>query len=396
MFVNTNISLICSNNFKFVSVVLKIAIISSRYPSNEMPYNHMFVHMRAELMKKMGYDITILVPSSNKKNYTYQGVTVFENLAVKLIDLVSECDLCYLHLLNINPFHKNNGWSIYKHILKNNVPFAMYVHGVEVQKYGSRMFEFNYKFTDFLKWLRKDLLIIPKIKHFVNKTKSRKNAIYIFPSEWMRKDMEDNLAVKLNDYHIIPNGISVDLFKFHDLYEHKNKLLTLRPLTTKKYAVDVAIEVMRYLPEDFSLDIYGRGYRKQEYQNLIHKYNLTNRVRIIEEFVHRKDLNEFFSNYGVLLSPTRMDAQGVTMCEAMATGLLIATSNNTAIPEFVGDFETGVLSNNPEELAEKIIKVTSNQSLYKGIVEKGRESMVKIDVHQTVSKEIEILKSVLT
>ena len=34
----------------------------------------------------------------------------------------------------------------------------MYVHGSEVQKYRARLFDFNFKIFDFLKWFKKDIL----------------------------------------------------------------------------------------------------------------------------------------------------------------------------------------------------------------------------------------------
>ncbi len=63
------------------------------------------------------------------------------------------------------------------------------------------------------------------------------------------------------------------------------------------------------------------------------------------------------SNYGVFLSPTRMDAQGVMMCEVMASGLLTISSDNTAIPEFIVDEQNGILIDNVNySNCEKIIR----------------------------------------
>src|SRR5690606_979063 len=152
------------------------------------------------------------------------------------------------------------------------------------------------------------------------------------------------------------------------------KVLTLRPLSSKKYAVDIAIDTFKFLPEKFTLDIYGKGQLQNQYQKRIDDAKLTDRITIKNEFIERSDMNGFFSRYGVFLSPTRMDAQGVTMCEAMASGLLVASNNNTAIPEFVEDNNNGLLSNNPEWLAQKIFDAVENPNLYRSITERGRNS----------------------
>ena len=64
-----------------------------------------------------------------------------------------------------------------------------------------------------------------------------------------------------------------------------------------------------------------------------------------------------------MLIPTRQDAQGVSMCEAMSSGLVPVTSNNTAIPEYVNN-ECGYLANNVDELASAITEMYYNEKVF--------------------------------
>lgn len=372
---------------------MKIAVITSRYPSENNPYNHMFVHSRCVNMVKEGQSVVVYVPSSSIKSYTHEGVKVKVMPSVNINRELGEYDILYLHLLNIYPFSKRNGWLIYKNILNNNLPFVMYVHGSEVQKYKARMFEFNYRFTDFLKWIKKDILVIPKMKKFLQKTIKRNQGVaYVFPSIWMKNELEKNLDVTLKQFYIIPNGIDTSLFEFHELYPKKYKLLTLRPLSSKKYAVDLAIDMMQYLPEHFTLDIYGKGHFEKKYLKQIQHLNLEHRIKIKNSFIERCNLNDFFKNYGVFLVPTRMDAQGVSMCEAMSSGLLIVSSNNTAIPEFVDNMNSGIIGDNLRETAYSLINVIEDQNQYSKITVKARASMEKIDMNIILKKELNLLK----
>ncbi|MEA1786446.1 glycosyltransferase family 4 protein [Arenibacter sp. GZD96] len=370
---------------------MKIAILTSRYPSKNNPYNHMFVHMRAVEMHKQGADVTVLVPSKTTETYLFENIKIIKDTSKKLTLMLDDFDVLYLHLLNIYPLSSSNGWPLYSFIMDSKIPFAMYVHGSEVQKYGARMFEFRFRLSDFLKWFKKDFLVIPKIKRFVNLTKDRDNVKLIFPSIWMKKDLEANLSLTLTKYHIIPNGIDTMLFKYHELYKKKIKLLTLRPLSSKKYAVDIAIKVMKYLPEEFVLDIYGRGFYKLEYEKLISKEGLENRVFIKDSFIERNQMNSFFSNYGIFLCPTRMDAQGVTMCEAMSSGLLTVSNNNTAIPEFIKDGVNGLLGSSPSEIANKILSIVDTSSNYYKLTRNANNDMKKIDIKITVIEEVRLL-----
>ncbi|ADY29184.1 glycosyl transferase group 1 [Cellulophaga lytica DSM 7489] len=350
----------------------------------------MFVHMRCLEMLKQGVEIVVYVPSTIAHTYVYEGITVNCLPSKDIIKHLTNKDKLYLHLLNIYPFSKKNGWIIYKHILDKHIPAVFYVHGSEVQKYGSRIFEFRYRIKDFLIWLKKDFLVIPKMKVFVKTALKRENIKFIYPSIWMKEDMEVNLGVAIPYFKIIPNGIDVDLFSYQETYENRYKMLTLRPLSSKKYAVDIAIKIMSFLPNNYTLDIYGKGFYKKQYLEQIKALKLEDRIKINSSFIDRNDLNSFFSKYGVFLCPTRMDAQGVTMCEAMATGLLTVSSLNTAIPEFITHLDNGIIGNNLEAIAKNIIDNTESMEKYKNITIRARKSMENIAIHKTVAREIEV------
>jgi glycosyltransferase involved in cell wall biosynthesis len=93
--------------------------------------------------------------------------------------------------------------------------------------------------------------------------------------------------------------------------------------------------------------------------------------------------------HGILLCPTRMDAQGVSMCEGMMSGLVPITSNNTAIPEFVKDRVSGFLTNSYQEIAASIqylydhpnqfLEMSANAHLHIQDIA-GHEKVVKLEL----------------
>jgi len=96
--------------------------------------------------------------------------------------------------------------------------------------------------------------------------------------------------------------------------------------------------------------------------------------------------------HGVFLCPTRQDAQGVSMCEAMASGLVPITSDNTAIPEFVSD-EEGYLTRGADEIAMAIRTLDEQPQLF---LEKSRKaaarSLAQTGWQATVAQEIELIR----
>ena len=72
-------------------------------------------------------------------------------------------------------------------------------------------------------------------------------------------------------------------------------------------------------------------------------------ITLEERFLTQPEIAQYHKEYGIFLCPTRMDAQGVSRDEAMASGLVPVTNGVTAIPEFVDD-SCGILA--PAEDAE--------------------------------------------
>ncbi len=374
---------------------MKLAIITSRYPNSENPYNHMFVHVRAMYFISQGIDVGIFVPSATRETYNYQGIEVVRDNPENIINVISGYDIFNIHLLNFFPFVKSGGLSLYNFFLKQNKPIVIGIHGADVFKYPEYLFDFSLTPQGIAKYFYKNYWNYPHIKKFVREINEWDNSAVIFPSEWMKNYTEKHFQVNLNNPKVIPNGIDTDLFTYEQLYKNRHKTLTIRPFE-KKYGVDQAIEIMNYLPEEFTLDIYGKGKDKRLYEELISKFNLGHRVKIIEKFIDRKEMNKLFHQYGVFLAFSKFDSQGVSMCEAMASGLLTITNDNTALPEFVKDMETGVLGNDLEEVAERIQRLVDNESLYNTITYNGRKSMMEIDWRKTGQKELEVLKSLVS
>lgn len=67
---------------------------------------------------------------------------------------------------------------------------------------------------------------------------------------------------------------------------------------------------------------------------------------------------------GVMLIPTRQDAQGVSMCEAICSGLVVVTSDNTANPEFAST-QYAYLCNHIEDYVNAIENLYYNSSIFK-------------------------------
>ena len=92
-----------------------------------------------------------------------------------------------------------------------------------------------------------------------------------------------------------------------------------------------------------------------------------------------------------------MDAQGVSMCEAMSSGLIPITSNNTAIPEFVTHKKTGFLTESVNEIVDSVNYLYNNPTDYLKMSREASLSIAKISgIDVVMKKEMQLIKKILS
>jgi glycosyltransferase involved in cell wall biosynthesis len=382
---------------------LRIQVITSRYPNEKEPYNHMFVHTRNIQYLKYGHEVKVYIPSKEKSSYQIDGIKVYLLPVNEIIKNIGTNSIVMIHLLYHSFFKELDGGIIYDYLIKNDMPTLFFIHGIEVQSIWKSRREdikiFNPK--SIARFVYRDFYLLPKMaKTFSQIMLNTKNIKFIAVSKWMRQETEKTLGIEIEPKTIIiPNGVDTKLFSFKDHWLNRYKLLTIRPLSFKgKYAVDLAINTMFYISSDnVNLTIYGKGKDENRIRAYVMKNKLDKKVIIKNSFIPHNKIPEIHSEYGIYYGVTRMDAQGVSMCEAMASGMPVISFNTCAIPEFIKDGENGLLVNNFDlrEAAEKIESLIVDKNLFTKISENGRKSMEKIDIEMTTKKELMIAKELL-
>src|SRR5690606_7139241 len=73
-------------------------------------------------------------------------------------------------------------------------------------------------------------------------------------------------------------------------------------------------------------------------------------VKLEKRFLTQDEIAALHKEYGLFLTPTRMDTQGVSRDEAMSSGLVPLTNAVAAVPEFV-DETCAILAPEEDHLA---------------------------------------------
>jgi len=142
---------------------------------------------------------------------------------------------------------------------------------------------------------------------------------------------------------------------------------------------------------NFSLDIFGNGPLKQKLQQQIEQSGLENKVRILNRVENKKLIDKYQNQrYDVLVHPSKIEGIPVAVMEAMASGVIVATTLAGATGELVNSRNSYILDSdlsNLEEILRLCLKSENNhrrtlarQTIREGfnVIKTSREIFKKI------------------
>ncbi|MGG2024824.1 glycosyltransferase family 4 protein [Gottfriedia sp. S16(2024)] len=368
---------------------MKFLVLTHQYPKKDNLYRSGFVHQRVCEYIKKGFETEIWVLDNNKTDvskYIFESVTVFEGNDESFRLYVKENNITHLlvHFL-LTSTMKALGK------VEKKIPVIIWVHLFEASSWKRRLFDFNNIY--FLKFILENINQLRNFKKF-NET-SNQNLTYIFVSDWIKKIAEKDVNTRFNNVNIIHNYINTDLYKYsHKDIESRKKILSIRTFQSKKYGNDISADAIKILStkdefKDMEFVLYGKGkYFNKVKEELKHFPN----VKMYNNFLSQEEIANLHKKFGVFLCPTRQDSQGVSMGEAMSSGLVPVTSNNSAIPEFVTNGKNGFLSNNPRELASAILDLYYDPNKFIKMSQMASTDVNKqCGIQSTIDREIEAI-----
>jgi len=364
---------------------MKILVLSEAYPSKDNAYAMSYVHSRCKYYKAMGIDVDVISFMSTG-NYNFEGIDVYDekNYNIKKQNI----DIIFSHAPNL----KNH----IRILLKKEyykVPLIFFFHGHEVMKintYYPKAYEFDMK--DKINKLINNFY--DPIKLFILKkyilSKINTNSIHlIFVSKWMMDTAYHSLELKQKEIHdfnaistIIHNSINQVFLKkqYNKNIKKIADFITIRPFDDPKYAMDVIYEIAENNPK-YSFHVYGKG------RFFSNKKTLDNLI-IFNEFILQKDIPDLLNKYKYALMPTKLDAQGVMMCEFATYGIPLITSDLDICHEMLNGFKNVVYISNSLDKKLDLDAVVSK-------LEINSLRVKKFDGYILAREEVDIAKKIV-
>lgn len=378
---------------------MKLLVICNAYPSGASLYRNGFIHRRVKGYMDEGIEVEVFYnhePVAEAYRYHFDGVDVVVGNEQALKELVSESDFdAYLvHFAEpsrIRPLQE----------IATKRPIIIWVHGFEAEAWYRRWFTFLESSKSIREALQKKDRYYSEQNSFFHglMTQNELDISFVNVSAWFQKYVvEPDNHAEFSDSIVIPNLVDEKLFPYNEkTIDKRLKILTIRPFASTKYANDQTVNAILELStrpyfDELTFTICGAG---PLFDTTVAPLRKFSNVKLMDKFFSQEEIRELHRSHGVFLCPTRFDSQGVSMCEAISSGLVAVSSNIAAIPEFVDDGRTGLLAA-PEDyvgLADRIESLYFDHEKFQKLSQSGAREMVRqCGQVATIGQEIELVR----
>jgi len=202
-------------------------------------------------------------------------------------------------------------------------------------------------------------------------------------SEYLRKQVLETLGLK-KEVSVIPNFVNSEVFRPGESdvtrrYKGRQVVVThvsnFRPIKRVEDLVRAMSIVIREA-QDTRLMLVGEGPERQGIELLVKELGLQRNV-LMTGF--RSDVPELLRCSDILVLCSDNESAGLTLLEAMSSGLPVVGTRVGGIPEIIEYGRNGFLvpPRSPDELADRILRLTLDRELRLRMGEEGRRTVLK-------------------
>ncbi|MCF7795221.1 glycosyltransferase family 4 protein [Patescibacteria group bacterium] len=206
-------------------------------------------------------------------------------------------------------------------------------------------------------------------------------------SEFTKKDIEKKFKVKKDKISVIYEGISNLNLQEIESREYDKKILKNYNINDNRYLLYVGnayphknleslLDIFKKLKNDFPSLLLVLVGKEDYFYNRLKKYaknlNLSNEDIVFADYVPDNELVSLYRNALAYVFPSLYEGFGLPPLEAMSYDCPVVSSDQSSLPEVLGDSALYFNPYNNIDMYEKIKKIIKNKYLRKELVEKGK------------------------
>lgn len=316
---------------------MRILVVTRSYPSADDLYQYPFVHRRVLAYRALGHETAVFQPakSDRRGSHVYEGVECLHGDGSALAGFAAtfQPDVLAVHGL------AETLWPALEPVSRD-YPIRAWLHGSEIPGFARQKAEC---LTD----VERRAAALAEVegrakfwKELLADKPERLQLVFVSRSAVDLARPDFGGALRDQDLAVIPNPIDTNLFAYRaKRAEDRQRILMIRPFDSATYGNDMAVGAIVELSKrsdfaELTFRIIGDG---PLFDKTLAPVRGMSNVHVQRRFLTQDEIARLHLNHGIFLVPTRLDTQGVSRDEAMASGLVPVTNRVSAVPEFVDD-----------------------------------------------------------
>lgn len=301
------------------------------YPTVRNPYAQMWAHTRNAAYVAMGHTVDVFV-FSGQQPYRFQGVSVYPVKHIANRNRLEQYDVIVVHQPNLRDHLR------FLIARRRKTPVVYFFHGHEALisdlDYPPPYPYMPAKRLPTLVRRLYDRLKVRILRRWFESNYAVKSGI-VFVSNWMKNKFIERVGIDPEGrlpVEIIPNPVNPVFIErsYNWSSEKERDFICLRQLDQPKHSVDKVVELAEANPH-LTFTIYGKG-----------RYFLYNKkpsnVEWIDRYLLPEEMPDVFDRHRCAVMPTRVDSQGVMMCEMATYGIPVITTDLDVCRDALGGF----------------------------------------------------------
>lgn len=215
----------------------------------------------------------------------------------------------------------------------------------------------------------------------LRQAEARADAI-VCVSQSTADEVEGYLGTHVADrIRVIKEGVSPEFFRPSDMTclaglnlppDNVSVILTAGKISPRKNVQGVlrALKKVQDKIDHHLVLVGGAGWETEAVLKELDDGTLVNRVHLLD-YVTDEQLRALYRRASLYIHPSLYEGFGLTVLEAMASGVPVITSNTSSLPEVTGDAGILVDPTNGDEIAEAIYAICMDTPLREAKIEQG-------------------------
>lgn len=316
--------------------------------------------------------------AASSKNYPAKLLKVYSKFAMRNFNVVH---------FNFSPVLNNGSYLLLKLANRTGAGTLLNIHGIIQVEY---LLDHPHT-SEYHRAMEESL---------INTLRACKNVNQIVTySEFMRNQIVKWYELNNQDIAVIPNGVNIK--KFVDLkgklFLDGNPAILYVGYLSKFKSVDIlidAISKLRSILPNMKLHIVGRGSKEAELR-LLAKNNQVQDMVIFHGQASPEIVPLYYKAADFCVFPSIRDSFGLTLLEALASGLPVIASKRGGTPEVITHGEDGLLFEPDDEnaLPNAILSLSQNTELRKKLSVNATKTSVKYSWEKIGEKYLSLYRS---